>query len=514
MRGILARALCALLVSGAATAELQQVEVGGALRIRGRYWNNTYNGTVAGPQVVRIAPDALAGRIIGPWGAASRYTFDRRGGDLALVEQGTRVHVKATFTDAVSTMLELESYDLWGDASRANHITGVDVTPRAADNIFLMQAYVQAEQVLGVPLRLRLGRQTIMLGKGWLVHDIATAIFFQPYDGIRATYATDNYTLDAFYARLVQNARLSPGGNVDFMGAYGTWNPWEPLSLSAYWLLVRDGREIQDSAGNFPRQIIETLFGLEDYRTTYLNTVGLRAWGGTQGWDYDLELAYQFGNADAAGSLFRLGTSPFGVRSARFGAWAGDAELGYTFDSAWRPRLFLGGAYFEGEDNRQHLHPFQRPRASLSFNRLFSGTPYSAIIDIHQDMSNFHQVRAGATVQPTEAIQLGLRGAYFGVNEPFDLPRFRFSRHTLGLPQGAILPIFTEKASRDIGYTTHLWLRYTYSPDLRFTVGWEQLFTGKGLREGSFLHRNGLEFSGGTARDNASYVYFDTEIRF
>lgn len=54
-------------------AELQNVEVGGELRIRGRYWNNTYDDL---GRAIRIPDEFLQLRPIGPFGATSRYVFD------------------------------------------------------------------------------------------------------------------------------------------------------------------------------------------------------------------------------------------------------------------------------------------------------------------------------------------------------------------------------------------------------------------------------------------------------
>jgi hypothetical protein len=45
-------------------------------------------------------------------------------------------------------------------------------------------------------------------------------------------------------------------------------------------------------------------------------------------------------------------------------------------------------------------------------------------------------------------------------------------------------------------------------------VGWEHLFSGQALEDGNFLHKNGMEYSGGTDSKDADYVYVDTGIRF
>src|SRR5690606_30195979 len=122
---------------------------------------------------------------------------------------------------------------------------------------------------------------------------------------------------------------------------------------------------------------------------------------------------------------------------------------------------FAGAAYFEGEDNRdltflEWLHPFARPEASLSFNRLFSGIGYAWTFDVFQNTSNFYQFRAGVNVKPTEKISATFQVAHQKVDEPFDLPvmvdvgRFR-------VPVAPRLSFWTEESSDDLGWFTYLW---------------------------------------------------------
>jgi hypothetical protein len=103
--------------------------------------------------------------------------------------------------------------------------------------------------------------------------------------------------------------------------------------------------------------------------------------------------------------------------------------------------------------------------------------------------------------------------AWFRVNDEFDYP-IHFDLGDFRIP---ILPsrsYLTEETSRDIGYLAKLDLRYNYSEDLFFAIRYEHLFTGDALHEGSYLHNNGLTFSGGTDQDDADYVRFLTGIKF
>ena len=492
--------IIALIISGGAVAELQSVQVGGEVRIRGRYWNDNYANAVNGPATPRYGGFSFANRPLGPFGLNSRFDFDDAGHDLAYVEQRTRLQVKADFTDDVSTLVEFESFEIWGTDFRSDFITGADGP--GGGSVTLYQSYVETRNTLGYPVRMRLGRQEMKLGKGWLVDDITTAIIGRSFDGARITYASDTLELDAWWMKLAEN--FAGDDDIDFYGVYGTYSGLEQVKLSAYWMLIRDGAEASDTSLSPAGEWVEGWLGLDDYDQTLLHTVGTRVFGATGAFDYDWELAYQFGEADAVGALF----APvlYGDTDADYGHFATDLELGYTVDMAWQPRLFLGAALFEGEDNRDYdiadvLFPGEG-EASVSFNRLFPGVPYSMTLGIGQELSNFWQLRAGVVAKPTEKISLVFRVAHFENDEPFETPVLPF------------IAGWTETNDSDLGWTTFLMTKYQYSQDLSIALMWEHLFTGDGLEQGQFFARNGLEFVGGTDDQDADYIHFDVQVKF
>ena len=148
-----------------ALAELNQVEVGGSLRLRFNYISNQL--AVPAP-TIQHGPLATLGRPIGgPFHPAvgSIMDWDDAGPDYSAVEQRTRLHVKASFTEDVSAFIEFDSYDVWGEDFRSNYLTGADA--RDGDNaadINLYQAYVDVKGMWGTPLSLRVGRQELAFG--------------------------------------------------------------------------------------------------------------------------------------------------------------------------------------------------------------------------------------------------------------------------------------------------------------------------------------------------------------
>lgn len=488
--------------AGSAVAELQSVEVGGEIQIRGRHWGDNYSRSFVGVGTPRYGSANFATRPLGPFGLLSRYDFDSRGSDLTYVEQQTHLNIRATFTDNVRTFVEFESFDTWGGDFRNNYISGLDGSGNGG--VKLYQAYIETLDSFGLPLRARIGRQEMKLGKGWLVSDNITPALGLSFDGLRLTWDGGNLTVDGWWHKLSE--RFTGDDDVDFYGLYATYTGLETLHLSAFWMLVRDGATATDTTLGPGGEWLEDALGRDDYDTTGLHTVGTRIWGGTGNLDFDWELAYQFGEADAVGALFRPLT--YGDNTATFDAFATDLNLGYTFDIAWRPRAYFGGAFFAGEDNREFrfgdrfLGGLRGTRSSLSFNRMFSSEGYGLLLGINSELSNFWLLRAGVDVTPTPKISGGARLSYLEVDEAFETPVIPF------------LAPWTRENDPTLGWLTFLWARYQYTSDLSVALIWEHLFTGDGMREGQFFARNGLELVAGTNDKDADYLHFDIDIKF
>lgn len=509
-------------VSASVYAELQSVEVGGELRIRGRHWGGGWAGTrFPGGRFNPYDPARFPGRSLGLFGISSLYDWDRRGPDRTFFEQRTAISVKANFSDDVTAFIELMDFAIWGEDFRSNYVTGVDRRAVSNDDIEVYQGYIEARNVFGQPIRLRVGRQEMVMGSGWLISNQISPVLGLSFDAVRLTYDTDAFSVDAFTSKLVEGMGDFFGDDVDLHGVYMTYKGYQPLNIGAYWFWVRDDREIDETPGaSAAVRLAERIRGFNDYGTTHLHTVGLRLNGASSGFDYNLDVAYQFGAADQVGTTFKL-FGPYGDTDAKFDHWAFDAEVGYTFDCAWSPRVFVGGAWYQGEDNRdvsfgEWLNPFRKPKASVSFNRLFSNIWYTASTDIlggAAAMSNFWQARTGVVVKPTESVTSSLRFGYFWADKTFALPK-TFRLGGLEIPAPNRLSFWTEPSDDELMFSAMFWIRYNYTPDWFFTVGWERVFSRDGITSGNFIMKNGLEFSGGTGRSDADYIWFDTGIKF
>ncbi len=503
-------------VSISAWAELQNVTVGGSVRIRGNYIRNTFTTFQGGMPMPeqRWSPASVWKRPIGGRGffspvnnVMSIYDWDDRGDDVAFVEQRTRLHVRADFTQDVSAFIELDSYDVWGEDFRSDYVTGSDARARSVDDVEFFQAYIEADQIYGVPLRLRIGRQELAFGSQWLVGPRDFAFFYTgaSFDALRLTYSHDQFTIDAWAGKLAENFADMFENDVDFYGVYGSYIALEGFTFDAYLLYLRDDIPIPNAP-----------FGLAGYSDTNLFTVGLRGAMNKWNFDVDAEVAYQFGSADAIGATFT--TLLAGDSRAHFDNWGAKLDVGYSFDYKCRPRLFAGFRYYGGEDRRDisfwdWLNPFHRPRASISFNRLFSNDIASGFMDLNNDASNMWWVRAGFNTFLYDKFLIIFFASHYEAVEPFRRPlSAKLWGNRVPLLPGASW--ITKENPRDLGYDIGLFTEYHYSEDLIFELGYTHHFVGPGQEYGTFSRWNGLAYNGGTGKDGGDYIYAGTRIKF
>ncbi len=436
MRSFTSLVIAAVIVGmgGLAYADLQNVEIDGKLRIRGNYFNMDDAVTL---------------------------------GDTSFVEQRTRLGVKADFTDGVSVYMELDSYDNWGEDFRSQaYLTGVDARAASGDDVEFYQAYVNVAEMWGTPLNLRVGRMELSAGSEWLVGVNDTSALFTglSWDGIMLTYQTDMLRVSAAALKGCETFGDFGEDDCDFYVLYGSYTGLEEIEIDAYWMFVRGD--------------ISPL-GTE----TDLHTVGLRGAGIVGAFDFELEVAKQFGEIEDGRA--RL----CGSDDLDYEGWGINAELGYTFEMNWSPRVYLGFAWLEGPDDDDEL----------GFNRLASNWEYSEIL-ANTDMSNVFVYRLGVGVMPSENIELALAAAYFQQDET-DEWNFLW---------------WSDDEDDAVGWELGLYGDYQYSEDLVFRAGWAHFFALDGIEDfgGADILLNGFGDFLGDDDDDYDYLFLETEISF
>jgi len=523
-----------------ATAELVSVEVGGSLKLRGNAYTSGFNLAPVSP--TRWPAFLVNGRPIGSRAISSIFDFDKDSDGLAFFNQRTRLHVRASFTDEVSAFIEVDSFQRWGDNSfRSDYATGID---RAGDaTVDLYQAYIEAKDMWGTPLSVKIGRQEIELGNSWLVGANRDGQKFSglSFDGVRVSFETDLFSIDGF-ATTIESRRGRPHEDVNFYGIYASYTGLEEHEFDAYWLYLRDGLRARDTSG-LVSNFAERLLSLDDYGAVKLHTVGLRAAGRFSpmdrvgGFSYSAEVAYQFGDPGRIGQRFRptslygdffpdgslFGRGRYGDNNASFDAFAADLTLSYTLDQfSMFPTFTLRASYLGGEDNRDIsftewlsslINPFHRPRASTSFNRLFSELEYSRFFELDASLSNVWIVTGAVQIYPTESTELLLALTRFESLNAFHAPR---SVNVFGTEITPLAPLsfITRPNSTKLGWELSLRGGYDYSDSLSFEVGWAHLFVGDGLAQGNFNDQNGFGFNGGFGSKDVDYFWVEAELKF
>ena len=475
---ILLMAALALGTVVSAQAELQNVEIDGSIRIRGNYYDWDDNVFVNG------------------------------GEDQAWVEHRTRLGVKADFTDDVSAYIEIDSYNVWGDSFRSDFVTGLDFAG-ASDEVALYQSYIEINNAWGLPIRTRIGRQEVELGSEWLIGNNDTAAGFAglSYDGIRTTYATDMFSVDLLSFKLSETVQDFGDSDVNFYGVYGSYIGLEDWQFDLYWLWV-----MEDDAQNSAIGTNGSILGLPLATDTDLHTIGLRGAGTIGAFDLEAEVALQFGDIERQNFGFFGGNNDLD-----YSEWAFNLEAGYTFDMAWTPRVYLGGAFFGGgDDDNDNFFDFLFGRGDneLAFNRLFSNWEYSEFIE-NTELSNAWVLRAGISAMPTEKISLLLAASYF------EADRTQNNNGFFGL--------FATDNEDTLGWELGLYADYQYSEDLVFRAGYAHFFGDEdGLNGQNLSALNGLAalvhndgnngFFGlfGNNNDDAdyNYLFWEAEISF
>jgi len=376
-------------------------------------------------------------------------------------------------------------------------------------------------------LQLRIGRQELKLGSGWLVSGNNTPPFNTglSWDSILLSYVGDTFNVNALYAKPYEASPTETDGDIDVYAAFASYTGIENITLDTYWIWARDARSQRDTSLSWVDEQLEDLIGVDNYDVTSLHTIGLRGAGTYGAFDFESEVAYQFGDASVVGRSFAGAglRSPYGDDSASYDALGANLEIGYTFDVAYKLRVFVGSAYFGGEDNRDLnfiewleaiASPFYREKASASFDRLFSGWKYSYFLDAYGDLSNVWIARFGASANPLENLKVSLSGSHFESLANYDAPWPTFSVFGTRIVPFSALTFLSKENSGDLGWEVVLNANYSYSEDLTFEVGYAHLFVGDGLAQGNFNNNNGLTFNGGTAQDDPDYLYFQTKLTF
>lgn len=173
----------------------------------------------------------------------------------------------------VSVLFDGQVLGNWGE--NGTPINGTQTVDNTAAKFNFVQAYVQAKDIFGTPFSLRVGRQKLVFGDGWLLGDLD---FYggTSWDGLRGDWAVgeDAGTVTVFAmqgsetdspefnaASVTNSGDL--GGDFQLYGAWTDWNLSERQTFDAALIYWFDHRKTASSVIGAPA------FGFTDKRTTF-----------------------------------------------------------------------------------------------------------------------------------------------------------------------------------------------------------------------------------------------------
>jgi len=390
--------LCALvLVVGIATtasAEVQNIKVSGDLTVHS-IWRENYD----------LDKDATTVSVANN---AQNYF-------MSIAE----LQVDADLTDNVATCVRILNQRDWDDAA----IGGAD----GSLDVILDLAYVQLKEILYSPLTLKIGRQDLWFGEGFIVgaknRDPDAAIAceeltaVESFDAIRATLDYDPWLIDLIYSKIEENViqGMTPIGTNDDADL---WGANVGYTFDSY----------NGEAEGYFFSIIDRTDRFNGGTSNEIDTVGVR--GSFDPFE-DLtlagEVAYQFGDYSNAANIAR-------DRSAM----ALDIHGEYRFPTArWTPKIGAEYVYLSGETddaaadtgNWDGWHPVFTDKSFTAIRQLHNlyyttahqttdaNVNYEINPAMDSGVTNAHQILISGSVYPTENISLDAVFAHFWYDE-------------------------------------------------------------------------------------------------
>jgi hypothetical protein len=343
--------------------------------------------------------------------------------------------------------------------------TVVDYSENIGNRVFVENAYIQVDKFLDLPVTLKIGRQNLMYGSGFVLFDgqsqmASTSIYF---DAVKFTFhITDKILLDAIYAKDQENNRAdNPKDDITLSGIYLTVQECPVLKAKNEFYILRR----QDDS-------IEKDIAMVGFRTSNKLPLGL---------DYSLEMAYQGGDA---------------TKDLDQKAYGGKFEGGFTLDMPIKTRLFAGYMINSGDDDDDDDESnvwdvfyggWPQYGDLLAWNALNLG-PKNILNKVDPTYAAQSTVIAEAPFSNLQMISIGASGSYKNFSGKATLAKLYF--HKL------------EDFDDEFGNYFQLSAKYSYSKALSFSM------------YAALLQPTGAFEEIMDDPDDATEFYWETNIRF
>lgn len=320
-------------------SEASCIKMGGEFRFRS-YWSFGDNSSIVDPGNKTEGTDFEGSEHDGSW-----------------TDARVRLNFMYDFTKDVTAFAELQSHWAFGQDSTGpiDDYNGND----SSGNVRMHQAWIEVRNVFCRPeFSTKLGRQELVFGHQF---QLGNADWYNGvvFDGSRWDWNSECWSLTGLMFKLSSNdgdinqypSFQGSHDDDELYGLYFTLKSIKNHKLDLYWLYVNGhGGSSVNSGANAGFGSNADLGGtgitgfLYPTSTAYFHTVGARIggwWDIACGLDWNLEAAYQFGDAKVGGP-----GADFDVDSL-----AVEGEIGVTFSKTSRFRIYTRALYAEGPDD-------------------------------------------------------------------------------------------------------------------------------------------------------------------
>ncbi len=384
-----------------------------------------------------------------------------------------------------------------GDARRNHSQFSREYDTRDVNQGEVVQAYLELffkETPLGKdelgnnrPISIKVGRQALEQGDKRLVARNGYRNTTNNFEGVRAIIGqqSNDWQLETFAFKPVQRFTVQADEDNDaqhFYGALGNWRRWsQVINLQPYYyLLKQDGDKVKYDLNGRD----ETSATRRIDRT--IHTAGLRAYGvlGKTGWDYDTNYVKQWGEQD---------TSLTNKTKIDHDAYAYNAELGYTFDQSWKPRLsgFYGVATGDKSSTDKKNQRFER---LFGFARPWSNSDT-------MEMSNIRATKLRVEFDPKVSFIKNLK-----IDAGYNWYRLESDTDSWG---PATLRDTKGLSGSDIGEEFDITARFPINSQIYTSIGYAHFMAGNFTKNATQIASNKND---PTRRDDSDYLYVQFEI--
>ena len=449
----------------------------------------------------------LGGEVRTRWEIQNNFNFAKNNTDDFFLMR-TRFSIEASPIENLKIFIEAQDARVWGD-ERDGVIFG---KPRGGDwesqrttadddRLDLKQGYFELQNIGGLPIAARVGRQVLSYGDERLVGANNWSNYGRSFDALKLIiHPAENVQVDVFYSKVVEtikNNRLDEDEDVDFYGVYGTTSNFQDIGLKAfdlYCLVLRDNG--LNNSGKpatlvFPGGLIK---GLDADSNATIWTIGARAAGVIpiiEAIDYNIEYAHQYGQ----------------IASSSLDAWALHSEVGFSLpDFMMKPRIAAFFNYATGD-------AVAGDKRNTTFVNLFpTNHDKYGMIDFMR-WQNMQDIGGNLTVTPIESLTAKIayhrlwlakkNDAWYGSPTEANLRNTFFATNSNRKGDG----------DNNVGDEIDLLLTYNYNKYVALEAGYSVFFAG------DLIKRGGTDLTdGGKAVDNhkteANWGYIQAKIGF